>query len=167
MCAPGSTGQLRLFIGDRAHIPMYITLSRSSCTQAHHLPDSTLHTHMWHTVEQPNRERIVEAVAVPSHFPQVVLPQTPKMHTRYNLEFSNAMVRNRWQSPNQRHHSKAPLVGETLWWCTIVVRAPPGHHGGINQLLAEQIRAPGSRRVLASQGPDSTRVKPILRSCLP
>ena len=25
------------------------------------------------------------------------------------------------------------------------------HHGGINQLLAEQIRAPGSRGVLASQ----------------
>ena len=86
-------------------------------------------------------------VAVPSHFPQVVLAQD----AQYKLEFSNAMVRNRW-SPNQRHQSKAPLVGETLWWCTIVV-PPNRHHGGINQLLAEQIRAPGSRRVLASQGP--------------
>ena len=59
-------------------------------------------------------------------------------------------------------------IAKHHWWgkLTIVVRAPPGHHGGINQLLAEQIRAPGSRRVLASQGTDSTRVKPILRSCL-
>ena len=81
-------------------------------------------------------------VAVPSHFPQVVLAQD----AQYKLEFSNAMVRNRW-SPNQHHWWR-----ETLWWCTIVV-PPNRHHGGINQLLAEQIRAPGSRRVLASQGP--------------
>ena len=37
MWAPGSTGQLNLFIGDRAHIPMYIALSRHSCSQAQHL----------------------------------------------------------------------------------------------------------------------------------
>ena len=35
---------------------------------------------------------------------------------------------------------------------SLVVRSNR-HHGGINQLLAEQIRAPGSLHVLASKGP--------------
>ena len=106
MCAPGATGQLRLFIGDRAHIPMYIALSRSSCTQAQQLLRYQI-VHTWHTVQLTNTERIVEGavVAVPSHFPQVVLAQDAQC----KLEFSNAMVRNRW-SPNQRQQSKAPLV---------------------------------------------------------
>ena len=50
------------------------------------------------------------------------------------------------------HQSKAGGVveGNSL---VVVVRSNR-HHGGINQLLAEQIRAPGSRGVLASQGPE-------------
>ena len=80
---------------------MYIALSRSSCTQAQQLLNyQIVHTRMWHTVQQSNTERIVEgahrpAVAVPSHFPQVVVAQTDgTQDAQYKLEFTNAMVRN-------------------------------------------------------------------------
>ena len=63
------------------------------------------------------------------------------------------MVRNRW-SPNQcvaPEQSRRGGGGGKLSGGGVRSNR---HHGGINQLLAEQIRAPGSRGVLASQGPE-------------
>ena len=139
MWAPGSTGQLNLFIGDRAHIPMYIALSRHSCSQAQHSAGVSDNSTRWykHSSTQRIERPHSPAVAVPSHFRQVA--QTDGTQgAQYRVEFTNATQS---MAPTER------------WWretlCSIV--RSNRHHGGINQLLAEQIRAPGSRGVLASQ----------------
>ena len=134
MWAPGSTGQLSLFIGDRAHIPMYIALSRHSCSQAQHLRSAGVSDNSTRWYKHSSTHSPV--VAVPSHFRQVAQTDgTPQ----YRVEFTNATQS---MAPTERWWR------ETLW-CSIV--RSNRHHGGINQLLAEQIRAPGSRGVLASQ----------------
>ena len=128
LCVPGSRGRLRLFLGDRAHIPMYTQHSAGSVPALKHTQG---HTHP-STAHDP-------VVAVPSHFPQTDGTQTARgLQPRvYQSRPISRVGRQSW---------------ETLWLCTIA-RSSNRPHGGINQLLAEQIRAPGSLHVLASQGP--------------
>ena len=133
LCVPGSRGRLRLFIGDRAHIPMYTALGRlSTCSEAHTGTNTSYVAQNHCTAHDP-------VVAGPSHFPQTDGTQTARS-VQPGVYQSRPISRVGGQS------------GETLWVCTIA-RSPNRPHGGINQLLAEQIRAPGSLHVLASQGP--------------
>ena len=103
LCVPGSRGRLRLFIGDRAHIPMY-TAPALKHTQGH----TQGHTHP-STAHDP-------VVAVPSHFPQTDGTQTARS-VQPGVYQSRPISRVGRQS------------GETLWLCTIA-RSPTGPMAG-------------------------------------
>ena len=152
MCAPGSTGQLSLFIGDRAHIPMYIALSRSSCTQAQHLLwGSAKASNSTHSSTVKHREDCRRSTQASSGCSVTLSPGGARPNRRHSTSWSLPMQLYAIDGrPISGTRAKHHWWRETLWWCPIVVRSNR-HHGGINQLLAEQIRAPGSRGVLASQ----------------
>ena len=147
MWAPGSTGQLSLFIGDRAHIPMYIALSRHSTCAV-----------LVYQIIQPGGTNTVQhrgyspVVAVPSHFRQVAQTDGTQgaQYRVYQCYAIDGAHRGALVEGNSLQHS---ALQPAPWWDQSVT-------GGTNPGPREPT-CPGQ-----AKAQNSTKVKPNLRSCL-